>query len=233
MADNALSSFIGLQNPQIILAAALTAVIGYLPRLLAAVLIFLLGKLVAGYLADGVAKIIDAINLKKVVDSFKLGITFPQTSQQGISKMISLLIRYLVLYFTLVLMFDILGLSGIALFLRNLAAFLPKLISALVVVLLGVILAGFIESLVKRTLSDLDPAAARLTGKIASYIVVCFFILISLAELGIASFLINTLFIGFVAATSLAVGLSVGLGSKDVVAKTLEKWLNLRNSKKK
>lgn len=225
---NLLSSF----NPDLLTTTFLASFISFFPRLLGALFVFIVGKLVAGYLAKGLSKIIRALNLKRAIDSFQLGISIPDKSQDGIANIVSLLARYTVLYITLVLCLDILGLTTVANFLKSLTVVLPKAFSALFILILGVILAGLVESVVKKALVVLDPATARFTGKISSYVVVGFFILMSLAELGVASFFINSLFIGFVAALSLAFGLSLGLGSKDFVSKTLDKWSNTRNKKK-
>jgi hypothetical protein len=232
MAENIFNSIFVSQNPQIIIAAVLTAFISYLPRFIAAVIVFLLGKMIANYVASGLVKIIDSINLKKVIESFELGVSIPASSQRGLAQIISILSRYIILYFTLILTFELLGLVGVSVFLKSLAGVLPKIISAIFIILLGVIAAGIVETLIKKAFLEIDPATARLSGKIASYVVITFFVLMSLAEIGVASFFINTLFIGFVAAISLALGLSIGLGSKDVVSQTLDKWHKSRSKKK-
>lgn len=232
MAESIFNSIFVSQNPQIILTAILTAFIGFLPRLIIAFLIFFLGKMVANYVASGIGKIVETVNLKKVIESFELGVTVPQESLQGFTRVISLLSRYVILYFTLILTFELLGLSGVAEFLRSLAGILPKIISSVFIILLGVISAGVVEALIKKAFLEIDPAAARLSGKIASYVVIAFFVLMSLAEIGVASFFINTLFVGFVAAISLAFGLSIGLGSREVITETLQKWYKSRSRKK-
>ena len=151
----------------------------------------------------------------------------------GLVQAIGLIIRYAVMYVSLILALQIIGLSGVANFLASLVTFLPKLLSALLILFIGVIIAGFVESLVKRALVTLDPATARLGGKISSYTVVSFFTLMSLAELGLAATFINTLFVGLVAAVSLAFGLSIGLGSADLVKQVLNNWYNQRLGNKK
>ncbi len=219
-------------NPDLLTTTFLTSLIYFVPRIIAALLVFIAGKILAKYLAHGLSKIILAINLKKTVDSFQLGLHIPEKSQEGIANIIGLLIRYAVLYVTLILCLDILGLTSVANFLKGLTVVLPKVFSALFILFLGIILAGLVESVVKKALAAFDPATARFSGKISSYVVVGFFVLMSLAELGVASFFINTLFIGFVATLALAFGLSLGLGSKDFVDKTLDKWSDTRNKKK-
>lgn len=232
MTDNIFNTLLTSQNPSVIFTALLADIVSFLPRLILATIVFLLGKLIASHTSDAVTKIINALDVKKIVESFQLGITLPPSSQKSLSQLLSLLVRYLILYFTLILTFDLLGLSGVAQFFRSIVAILPRLLSASFILLLGVIAAGIVESLMKKALLEIDPATARLSGKIASYVVIGFFILMSLAELGLASFFINSLFIGFVASISLALGLSLGLGSKDLVSFTLQNWYKNKSKKK-
>ena len=61
-------------------------------------------------------------------------------------------------------------------------------------------------------------------GKPSSYIVLMFTILASLSQLNIAANFVQTLFTGIVATISIGLGLSLGLGSKDLIAKILNQW---------
>ena len=88
----------------------------------------------------------------------------------------------------------------------------------------GVLLAGLIENFVKGTVNQVEPKTSRLLSKIASYLVVTVATLAAINELGIAQALINTLFIGVVATLTLGIGLSIGLGGKDIVSKILLDW---------
>jgi hypothetical protein len=227
------STILTQDSPQIIITAILTGLIDYAPRFFASILILILGRIVANYMASTVTKIIAGVDFKKLIDSFELGITLPPTSQRGLTRALGLLVRYMILYLTFIWVFDLLGLTGIALFLRSLAGALPRIISSIFIIILGVIVAGLIESLIKKTFVEIDPATARLSGKVASYVVITFFVLMSLAELGLASFFINTLFVGFVASLSIALGLSLGLGSKDIVNQTLGMWYKSKSKQKK
>jgi small-conductance mechanosensitive channel len=220
-------------NVDILLTSVVTGIVTFLPKLLVALTIFFVGKLLAKSFSGIVTKIISAQGLAKFVNSFQLGATMKEEMASGIITAVGLLIRYAIMYVSLILAFQVLGLTGIADFLASLVSVLPKLLSALLILLIGVIIAGLIESLVKRALITLDPATARLVGKVTSYTVVSFFALMSLAELGIAATFINTLFIGLVASVSLASGLAVGLGAKDLIKDILSNWYKQRTKSKK
>ena len=61
-------------------------------------------------------------------------------------------------------------------------------------------------------------------GRVAEIAIVAFAVLVAMNQLGIAEDLINILFIGLVAAISLAFGLSFGLGGRDVAARITQDW---------
>ena len=88
------------------------------------------------------------------------------------------------------------------------------------------------ESLIKGPVSQVDVRISRMLAKIASYLVVVVSALAAVNELGIAQSLINSLFIGVVATLTLGIGLSLGLGGKELVAKMLTDWY-AKNSKKR
>jgi len=211
-----------------ILTTVITAILAFIPKLLAAIVIVILTKMFAKSIANIVTKALEAIHIKKVIDGLELGFTVSPSTEAGVIKAASLISRYAVLYIGTVFTLQVLGLTEIADFLLGLLSIMPQLISAAVILLIGVILAGIVEGVVKKALMTFDPATARLGGKIASYTVVSLFALMSLSELGIATTIINPLFIGMVASFSLAFALSIGLGSKDLVKTVLEKWYTTR-----
>ena len=94
----------------------------------------------------------------------------------------------------------------------------------MIVLAIGVLLAGMVEGLVKGALASVDLRSARLMGKIASYTTVTIATLAAFSELQIASSFINILFIGFVAMLALGFGLAIGLGAKDLISVVLAEW---------
>ncbi len=219
-------------NIDIVITSILTGLITFLPKLIVALIILFIGKLLAKSISSLIVKIIPATGLAKFINSFQLGMEMRDEVASGLVQAVGLTVRYAVIYVSLILALQVIGLTGVSNFLAGLVTILPKLLSALIILFIGVIIAGFIETLVKKALITLDPATARLGGKISSYTVVSFFVLMGLAELGLAVTFINTLFIGLVAAVSLAFGLAIGLGAKDLVRDVLSNWYKRRKTKK-
>lgn len=208
----------GLNN----LVATLTT---FLPRALAALLILIVGWLIGKWLKTLVQRGIKQAKLDELVKHNTSSTLLTQVnlpfSPAGIIG--SLLQGVVILIFTIVAI-QTLGLVFLSDILAHLLSYMPRLIVAGSIFVLGVILAGWLETWVKRSLKSLEIPTARLLAKSSSYATVVIASLIALSELGIASVFIELLFAGVVLALALAFGLAVGLGSKDLVYSLIDQW---------
>src|SRR3989339_217478 len=203
----------------------LVGVISFLPNILGALVVFLIGWLIADWLKTLTTKI---VNVTRLGSLFKNPVItdFLKNAQvsQRFEDVIGEIVKWLVVTLFFVAGINILGITSISLFLNGIIAGIPTLIAAAITLVIGVVVAGFLEKVVKGSLGSSDPSMSRLVGKVVSYAVMTFFILAALSQLGIATFFINTVFVGFIMAIALALGLSLGLGAKDITKKVLEDW---------
>ncbi|KKT39636.1 hypothetical protein A3K29_01930 [Candidatus Collierbacteria bacterium RIFOXYB2_FULL_46_14] len=203
----------------------LVGVISFLPNILGALVVFLIGWLIADWLKTLTTKI---VNVTRLGSLFKNPVItdFLKNAQvsQRFEDVIGEIVKWLVVTLFFVAGINILGITSISLFLNGIIAGIPTLIAAVITLVIGIVVAGFLEKVVKGSLGSSDPSMSRLVGKVVSYAVMTFFILAALSQLGIATFFINTVFVGFIMAIALALGLSLGLGAKDITKKVLEDW---------
>jgi len=204
---------------------AVTEALGFLPRLAIGVLVFVIGFVIAKWLkrlsVRGMQKLLSA----KVLDNTPIDELLEGGDLKNkIDVMVGNVVFWLVLLFTLYLTSGVVGFVSLNNLLASFFDYIPNIVSASVVMILGIILAGFAESFIKGSLKAVDPSSARLIAKMSSYVIVVLASMIALSELGIARDFILILFIGFTFTMSLVVGLGLGLGSKDLVKKILDKW---------
>ena len=203
----------------------------FLPKLVFALIVFGLGFLVARFIKHVVVKLLYKIDFSEMVKNTPLEAYFSNTKVLNKADSILGNIAYwLVLLFTLYLSALILNFSSLSGVLEQVFGYIPNLLTALVVFVIGVILAGLVESVVKSMARSFDPSSAILMGKMASYLVISLTMLIVLSELGIAREFIIILFVGLVSAFSLAFGLAVGLGGQHVVKDILAEWYKKRET---
>ncbi len=200
-------------------------IIGFIPSLLGAVILFSLGLLLAGWLKTLTVKLINVTKLGGLVknDAVREFLKNAQVTQK-IEIIFGEIVRWLVIALFFIAGINILGLTSVSVFLNTIIMGIPTLVAALLILLVGVFIAGFLERLVKGSLGSKDPTFSRLVGKIVSYATLVIFILAALSQLGIARFFIETTYTGFIAALAIGLGISLGLGSKDLVKTLLEGW---------
>lgn len=203
----------------------LSGIASFLPNLLGAVLVFLIGLVLAKWAKKLIVKLLETIKFSIVLK--KTGLEkFLKKAEVKLKteEIVGGVIEWLVILVFSVAAVNILGLSTVSVVLERVLAYIPKIVSAILVLTIGVLLAGLVESLLKGALSQIDVKVSRLFGKIGSYLVVIFAALAAINELGIAQSLINILFMGFVAMLALGFGLAIGLGAKDLIAQILNDW---------
>lgn len=209
---------------------AVTEALGFLPRLLLGLFVLLVGFLIAKALKKVTVKGMQKLLSAKVLDNTPVDELLEGADlKQRIDKIAGNVVFWLVLLISIYLMAGVVGFTSLSVLLSRVFSYIPNLVSASIVFFLGVILAGFAETFIKGSLKSVDPSSARLVAKMTSYIIIVLASMIALSELGIARDFILILFVGFTMTLTLVVGLSVGLGGKDVVSKILDKWYKQMN----
>lgn len=197
----------------------------FLPNVFGALVLFFIGLLLAKWGRKITIRLLNALKLSSLIQ--KSGIRrFLDKAEISlkIEEVFGGLVRWLIILVFFVASVNILGLTTVSRVLDSILAYIPRVFSAVIILTVGILLAGLVESFIKGALFNIDVKAGRLLAKIGSYLVIIFAILTAINELGIAQSLIGTLFIGFVAMLALGFGLAIGLGSKDLVARILNEW---------
>ncbi|OGM95995.1 MAG: hypothetical protein A3B86_01930 [Candidatus Yanofskybacteria bacterium RIFCSPHIGHO2_02_FULL_38_22b] len=188
-------------------------VAGFVPNLIAALLVFLAGWVVAIVLAKVVYHVVKIIH----VDNALTKVGFRQAwEKSGFSLNSAHFFGELVKWFFIVVFLmaatNILGLQEVTEFLRTVVFYLPNVIVAAVILLIGILLAKVLENFVRASVKAAGLASANFLAESTRWVVFIFSLLIALSQLGVADEIIRIVIIGVVAAGALAVGLSFGLG---------------------
>jgi len=201
-----------------------TSFIGFIPTLLAALIVFIIGWLIAVFLGKVVNRLIKAIKLDALL--IKLGFkTALEKAKLNLDsgKFFEELVKWFFIIVFLMTAADILGLEQVGLFLKTILYYLPNVIVAAIILLVAVIVANFMQRLVKAGANTAGLKSASAISGIVRWAILGFGFLIALAQLGIATSLIQTIFIGLIAMLALAGGLAFGIGGKDAAARLIEK----------
>ncbi|PIP53296.1 hypothetical protein COX08_01775 [Candidatus Beckwithbacteria bacterium CG23_combo_of_CG06-09_8_20_14_all_34_8] len=206
-------------------AGTVSLISSIIPRFIGALLIFGVGFLVGKWAKKIVVKILESLNLSKLAKKTSLEAFLDKAEvKTKIEEIIGGLVKWLIVLLFTAASINMLGIPTISDVLNGVLNYVPRIVSAIFVLGIGVLLAGIIESMVKGAVGQFDVKLSRLLGKIASYIMVIIAAMAAINELGIAKELINILFIGLISMLSLGFGLAIGLGAKDLVSKILTDW---------
>ena len=200
-------------------------VVTFLPKIFIPVLIFILGWIVAVALGRVVSQVIRAIKVDKVLEG--IGVQEP-LARAGFrldsGAFIGGLVRWFFIIVFLVAAVDVLGLDQVNAFLGDVVlVYLPNVIVAAMILVVAAVVADVAKQLVVGSAKAAHLPSVGLLGGVTKWAIWVFAILAALYQLGIAGPFVQTLFTGFVAAVSIAVGLSFGLGGKDAAARFLDK----------
>lgn len=206
------------------LVGALNTFVSAIPRVVGFVLVLLIGWFIASLIARAVTALLRAINFNDLARRSGLA-EFVQsmgvkTDSAGV---IAGVTKWFVRLIVLVVAFDMLGLPAVSQVLRELLLWLPNLIVALVVLVIGGLAASALSNLVRGATAQAGLTSSEALATIAKVGVWSFAIVVAVNQLGIAETLINTLMIGIVGALALGTGLAFGLGGRDRAAELLER----------
>lgn len=202
-------------------------VANWLPSLIGALLVFVVGLIVAAGLGSLVERVLRAVKLDSLLR--RLGVE-EYTKRAGLELNAGHFLGELVYWF-MVLAFmlaasDILGFFALSSFLMNVLMYLPNLVIAVLIMLAALVVANLTMHLVRASVMGAKLHAAKFLGSASWWVIMVFGGLAALVQLGIAVSIINTLVTGMIAMMALAGGLAFGLGGKDYAAHLLQKFQN-------
>ena len=208
----------------------MTKIMAYLPVLLGALLILIVGWIVAKIIrsiVDGVLKVVrfdtlvDKAGISEVLKKGDLKITARQV--------VTGLVYWLVMIMVLVMAANALGLPKASDILSNLFAYVPKVIAALLVLVVAMFLASFVSGIVRIAAGNANLPKPDLLVGISRWAIIVFAVTVSLAQLGIAPLLVTATFNIILAGIVLALALAFGLGGRDAAAKYIEELKERRH----
>lgn len=198
--------------------------VGFLPALIGALLVFFLGLIAAVALGKAAEKFIGVLKVDQVLEKMKIGEKFKGAGIKiSISRFFGGLVKWFLILVFLMAATDILGLSQVTAFLNSIILYIPNLVVATIILAIAFLLGNFVYNIVRHSTRAAGVMSATLLAAISKWAIVIFGLLAALVQLGIAVSLVNTLFIGVIAALALAAGLAFGLGGKDEAAAIIKK----------
>jgi Conserved TM helix len=207
------------------LAGALNTFLSAIPRIIGFAVVLIVGWIVSSLLGRGVEVLLHAVRFNDLARrSGFAGFVQKMGVKDDSAGVIASIVKWFVRLITLVVAFDTLGLPAVSGILQQLLLWLPNLVVALVVLVIGGLAANALSKLVRGATAEAGFSNPDLLATVAKVAVWGFTIVVAVNQLGIATTLINTLLVGLIGAFSIAFGLAFGLGGRDRAAQLLDSW---------
>ena len=209
--------------------------VAFLPNLLFALIVFLVGWFLAVWLGWVIAEAIRALRVDQALKQAGVETVVSRAGYHlDAGAFVGALVKWFVILVFLLASLQVLGLTQVTFFLQQIVVgYLPNVIVAVLILLAGAVIAQISESVVAGSARAAGIAAAGFVGTMARWSIWIFAILAALSQLQIAQAILQTLFTGVVVALALAFGLSFGLGGQEAAARFIEKTRDQMQSHRK
>lgn len=199
-------------------------VVDFVPNVFWAIVIFIAGWVVGAVLGRIVAQIIRSLKVDNALRSAGFEDVIARAGfDLDSGSFLGGLVKWFVIVVFLVASLDLLGLTQVNIFLQEVVLlYLPQVIVAVLILLVAAVIADVMQNVVVGAAKAANMSSAHFFGRVTKWSIWVFAILASLAQLGVATSLIQTLFTGVVVAVSLAIGLAFGLGGQDAAARYID-----------
>jgi hypothetical protein len=206
------------------LQGLLDRVTAFLPNLLAAIIILIVGWLVGIFLSKFIVKVLDIIRVDEVADKLGLDKLSERTGKKlSIAKLGGWIVKWFFFLGSFIAAANVLNLNEVSQFLyEQVLPYGGHVIVAMAVLLLGILAANFFSDIVGSSVRASGFEKGHALASITKWAIMAFAVITALSELQIGQVFLQSLFQGVVAMLAIAGGLAFGLGGKDHAKKVLD-----------
>ena len=199
------------------LTQGLNVVLGALPAIIGALLILIIGYIIAKVLQGITTTVLKSVGFEGWMEKGGIKQFFDrsQTQQTPVS-ILGKLVFWLVFFIAISMAVDALGITAISAVLAQFIAYIPQLIAAVLILVLASLLANFVAGIVR------GATGSSIAGSVAQYGIIVFAVFAALTQMGIAEELIAPTFLILLGSVALAAALAFGLGGQNVAQRLVE-----------
>lgn len=196
-----------------------------LPRVLGAIIVFAIGLAISYWAKRLIVEVLKFVQLGRLTSAAGIEKYLEKAEIKfSFSELVGTIFEWIILLVFFLAVVDILGLPAVSQVVAGVLGYIPNIVAAALILGAGFVFGGLVDGLVRGALASFDGSVARSIGKLSRYVVIIFAFFAGLDQLKIAQGLVITFYQGLTYTVVLVVGLAVGLGSKDLVAKILGEW---------
>jgi hypothetical protein len=189
----------------------LLAFLNFVPKLVAGVIVLLIGIIVASLIKQLLIGIFKALSIEKFLKKYGV----PELKEEfNWTNILAELVRWFIIVLFLVPTAEVWGLPRVTAVLNEVLLYLPNVFVAAIIAMVGFVFARLTHDVILVSIKNVDQRTSAAIASVARWAVNIFVILAVLTQLGVAADLIRILFTGLVAMLALAGGIAFGLGGQ-------------------
>jgi hypothetical protein len=197
----------------------------FLPKLLLALVVVLVGWLLAKAARFAVERALRAVNFNVLTERAGTDNFLQQAGMRGdTTTLFGLVGFWVVILAALIIAFNGLGLTYITDLLQRVVLFTPKLLIAMLLVIFGSYCARFVGNAVQNYCIDAQIPDGDVLARLVRYLIMTLVVMIALSHLEIGGDIVQRTFLIILAGLMLALALAFGLGGKNWAAALLQRW---------
>jgi hypothetical protein len=205
----------GISEPAI---AMLHDIVGMIPKIVIAVVLVLVGLLLAKWIRGVVVSLLENLGVNSLFG--KMGVRSVKPSMPSLAEIIGAIVQVVVVLLFVVEALQVVNLHFMVTLATGIFAYLPMVLAAVVILAVGFGLANLAERFVGSVMRK-PSGAPHVLRYVAKYAILSFAFFMALSQLGIAPAIINAAFILILGGVALAFGLAFGLGGREHASRYL------------
>jgi Conserved TM helix len=200
---------------------AISVFLSYIPQLIGALVILIVGYIVAKVLQAVVGRVLQGIGFDRWMERGGIKQFFDRAeTNQTPASILGALVFWFVFIIAITMAADALGIPQVSVVLAQLIAYIPSIIAAILILILAALLANFISGIVR------GATGSDILASIAQYAIIVYAVFAALTQLGVAVQLTANTFLIVLGAVALAAAIAFGIGGREVARDILEKAYN-------
>ncbi len=202
-----------------------SSILGFAPTFLSALVVLILGLIISALLGELAGRLVSLLRIDRLTE--RIGLK-KELKDLGINVNFASLAQWLVKWFfyivTIFTVVDILNIEQLSVFMERLVLYLPNVLVAVIILVVGLVAGKLLRDVVVNALSgsNVTERVSSFLGSLAKWSVFIFALMAALVQLGVAAELIQILFTGFVLMLAVAGGLAFGLGGREHASRVLD-----------
>ena len=199
-------------------------IVAFLPSLFGAILILLIGLVIAKLLEKGTDALLERLHFDEALDRGGVNRTLARAGTKlDPSSLVARLVFWTVALVAILMASNALGLTAVSAMFYTLIAYIPRVIVALLIVILGMVLGEFVKDVIAASMGGVS--GFSVLGKAAKGVIVALALFMALDQLQVAPDIVRTAFTLLLGAAALAAGLAFGLGCRDLAGEHMRRWV--------